>query len=136
MVSSTYEDDWLSTLVHFPPECPEEHAEEAETLGHLLGYADITNTRCLALMGDQEAGVYEILFSFDSAESKAEFMKFVAADLGQDFIQNRLSVPCASEIASSRPVSSVIPPAALVHANLVAQLIREAAARDPDEPVN
>jgi hypothetical protein len=140
MVSSTYEDekDWLVTLVHFPPEYPEEHAAEAETLGHLLGYADITNTRCLALVGDREAGVYEILLSFDCAQSKTEFMGYVAAaeGLGQDFIQNGLSVPSASEIERSLPVSSVIPPTALVQANLVAQLIREAAASDPDEPVN
>jgi hypothetical protein len=36
----------------------------SDIIGYLFGYAHLTNTRSLALVGDPEANAYELLFSF------------------------------------------------------------------------
>jgi hypothetical protein len=43
--------------------------------GILFGYAQLTNTRSLALVGDPEANAYELLFSFSSSEEKDQFLE-------------------------------------------------------------
>jgi hypothetical protein len=37
-------------------------------IGYLVGYADLSNTRALALLGDPDARAYEPLFSFSTPE--------------------------------------------------------------------
>jgi hypothetical protein len=127
------ERDWLVTLVHFRPEYPEEHAEEAEKLGYLIAYADLTNTRCLGLIGDSEGGIYEILFSFDGSENRASFMKLVAEneDLGHDFVET-LSVPSPTEVEGALPLPQVIPPDPFRHACAMAQLLLRAFGEDSE----
>jgi hypothetical protein len=39
-------------------------------IGYLVGYANLTNTRSLALLGDPDASAYELLFSFSSPAEK------------------------------------------------------------------
>jgi hypothetical protein len=36
----------------------------SDIIGYLFGYAHLTNTCSLALVGDPEANAYELLFSF------------------------------------------------------------------------
>jgi hypothetical protein len=38
----------------------------SDIIGYLFGYAHLTNTRSLALVGDPDANAYELLFSFSS----------------------------------------------------------------------
>ena len=54
--------------------------------GYLLGYANLTNTGSLPLLGDPDAGAYEPLFSFSSPEEKHEFLNLVRSneDMGKD----------------------------------------------------
>ena len=60
----------------------------ADIIGYLVGYANLTNTRSLALLGDPDAGAYELLFSFSSPEEKNEFLNLVRSneDMGEDYI--------------------------------------------------
>ena len=103
------EADWLITI------CPltedEDDAEvNLETLnwiGRLLGFATATNTRMLALVGDPELPAYEILFSFDCAESHEEFLRLVESDGYAD--TSEFTVPSREEIAEARPIGLVFP---------------------------
>jgi hypothetical protein len=45
----------------------------SDIIGYLFGYAHLTNTRSLALVGDPDANAYELLFSFSSSEEKDQF---------------------------------------------------------------
>jgi len=56
-----------------PADDPEARAYTAEIVGCLFGYAHITNSRYLALLGDADADAYETLFSFSSPEGKNQF---------------------------------------------------------------
>jgi hypothetical protein len=47
-----------------------------EIIGYLFGYAQLTNTRALALAGDADANAYEFLFAFASSAGKEQFLHF------------------------------------------------------------
>ena len=64
------EKDWLCTVEFLPGDDPETRSFSAEIIGYLFGYAHLTNTRSLALLGDPDAHAYELLFSFSSPEEK------------------------------------------------------------------
>jgi hypothetical protein len=87
----------------------------------LVGYANLTNTRSLALVGDPDASAYELLFSFLSPEEKNEFLNLVRSneDMGNDYIRE-LTRPTAEELRNARPLATVLPQDALTHAMLIA----------------
>jgi hypothetical protein len=64
------EDDWLCTVEFLPSNDPEGRVFAADIVGYLFGYAQLTNARALALVGDPEAGAYELLFSFSTPGTK------------------------------------------------------------------
>jgi hypothetical protein len=74
--------------------CPSNDPEGREFLpdmvGYLLGYAQLTNARALALVGDPEAGAYELLFSFSTPGDKDQFLDLVCSneEMGSDYIEN------------------------------------------------
>src|SRR6267143_2250366 len=68
------EDDWLCTVEFLPRDDPEGRLFAADIVGYLFGYAQLTNTRVLALVGDLDASAYELLFSFSSLAEKKEFL--------------------------------------------------------------
>jgi hypothetical protein len=86
---------------------PEVNLETLNWIGRLFGFATATNTRVLALVGDPELPAYEILFSFDCAESREEFLRLVEADGYAD--ASEFTVPARDEIAEARPVGLVFP---------------------------
>ena len=55
------ENDWLCAVEFLPEDDPESRLIAADTIGYLFGYAAITNTRSLALLGDRDANAFEIL---------------------------------------------------------------------------
>ncbi len=67
------EKDWLCIVEFLPEDDPEDRAHGAEVIGYYLGYAHLTDTRMLALVGDPVGHAYEMLFSFSSPEGKQEF---------------------------------------------------------------
>jgi len=71
------EKDWLCTVEFLPSDDPEARSFSAEIIGYLFGYAHLTNTRSLALLGDPGANAYELLFSFSSPEEKEQFLDLV-----------------------------------------------------------
>jgi hypothetical protein len=97
----------------------------AETIGYLLGYARLTNTRSLALLGDPEMMAYEILFSFASPADKVRFLELIRSNdqLGNEYIVNDLIQPAKEEIRDAQPLAAVLPRAALARALMVATFI-------------
>jgi hypothetical protein len=68
------EKDWLCTVEFVPTDDLEARLYGADIIGYLVGYAHLSNTRCLALLGDPDASAYELLFSFSSPEEKDQFL--------------------------------------------------------------
>jgi hypothetical protein len=115
------EDDWLCTIEFLPGDDPEGRLFGADIVGYLVGYAQLTNTRVLALIGDPDAGAYELLFSFSSPAEKNEFLNLVRSndDMGNDYI-TEFTPPTAEEVRNARPLGTVLPHDALTHAMLIA----------------
>jgi hypothetical protein len=117
------EKDWLCIVEFLPTDNPEARLFAADIIGYLVGYANLTNTRSLALLGDPDASAYELLFSFSSPEEKNEFLNLVRSneDMGTDYIIE-LTPPTTEEIA--RPLATVLPHDALTHAMVTAAAMR------------
>ena len=107
-----------------PADNPEARILAADIIGYLVGYANLTNTRSLVLLGDPDASAYELLFSFSSPEEKGEFLNLVRSneDMGKDYIIE-LTPPTAEEIRNARPLATVLPQDALTHAMLIAATV-------------
>ena len=116
------EKDWLCTVEFLPNDDPEARMFASDIIGYLFGYAHLTNTRSLALVGDPEANAYELLFSFSSSEEKDQFLELVRSnlDMGNDYIENDLLSPTTEEIKDARPLAMVLPQDVLNHATLIA----------------
>src|SRR5215470_1068594 len=116
------EDDWLCTLQFLPSNDPEQRSFDTDDLGHLLGYALLTDTRVLALLGDPAAEAYQILFSFCSCELKKRFLELIRADenMGTAYIQDEFSIPTVDEIRKALPLSMVLPTDVVQEVTLIA----------------
>jgi hypothetical protein len=114
------EKDWLCIVEFLPTDNSETRLFAADIVGYLVGYANLTNTRSLALLGDPDASAYELLFSFPSPEEKNEFLNLVRSneDLGNDYIIE-FTPPTTEEIRSARPLAMILPQDALTHAMLI-----------------
>jgi len=119
------EPDWLCAVEFLNDEDPEGRDLAADTIGYLLGYARLTNTRSLALIGDPSEMAYEILFSFSSPTEKKRFLDLIRSNdgLGNEYIDNDLYLPAKDEIRNARPLATVLPQTALMRALLIATTV-------------
>jgi len=119
------EPDWLCVVEFLNDEDPEGRDLASDTIGYLLGYAHLTNTRSLALLGDPSEMAYEILFSFSSPAKKKRFLDLIRSndELGNEYINNDLIQPVKDEIRMARPLARVLPQTALTRALLIATTI-------------
>ncbi len=118
------EPDWLCAVEFLNDEDPEGRDLAADTIGYLLGYARLTNTRSLALIGDPSEMAYEILFSFSSPTEKKRFLDLIRSNdgLGNEYIalnyvfakdrdfQDFLKTPEAKQISSTLRAGGVSVP--------------------------
>ena len=102
------ETDWLVTLCVMLED--EDDLTELNWIGRLFGFAQATNTRILALVGDPDVPAYEILFSFDTSGNRREFLELVRKDGYADPDEAAtFTVPTADEIRDARPIGLVFP---------------------------
>ena len=103
------EKDWLCIVEFLPTDNPEARLFAADIIGYLVGYANLTNTRALALLGDPDARAYELLFSFSSPEEKNEFLNLVRSneDMGDDYVIE-FTPPTTEEIRNARLLTSYL----------------------------
>ena len=99
--------------------------------GTLVGYANLTNTRSLALLGEPDAGAYELLFSFSSPEEKNKFLNLVRSneDMGNEYIIE-LTPPTTEEIGNARPLATILPHDVLNHVMLIAVTLKSRSLRE------
>ena len=112
---------------------PEARTFASDIIGYLFGYAHLTNTGSLALVGDLDANAYELLFSFASSEKKEQFLELVLSnlDMGNDYIENDLLAPTIQEIKDVRPLATVLLPDVLNHAALIPATVTGRTQGDP-----
>ena len=103
------ERDWLVTLAMVDLSDQQDRAECGEWIGYLFGYAFVTNTRCLALVGDPSMVTYELLFSFESPEQKRQFLKLANGNDLTRMDPGEWMVPTRKEIRDACPLGDVIP---------------------------
>lgn len=129
------EPDWLCTIEFLPIDDEGSRAVGAEAVGYLFGYAQLTDTRMLALIGDPDAQGYELLFSFASPEHRAAFLDLVHS---QEYFacshkeDEQFGVPTADEIRAARPLAMVLPEDVMRHATLIATSLAMSC-RDEDD---
>jgi hypothetical protein len=119
------EPDWLCAVEFLKDDDPEDRDLAADTIGYLLGYAHLTNTRSLALIGDPSEMAYEILFSFSSPAEKKRFLDLIRSNdnLGSEYVDNGLIQPAKEEIRDAQPLATVLPQTALMRALLIATTV-------------
>jgi hypothetical protein len=102
------EKDWLVTVVILSGS--ERHdAVNLDWIGRLFGFAQVTDTRMLALVGDPEGPTYALLFSFSSEENKNLFLELVRIDGYAHPAEDTFDVPTRDEIEEARPLGTVFP---------------------------
>jgi hypothetical protein len=65
--------DWLCTVEFISEDDEEARLLATEIIGHLFGYAQATNTRALAVVGDADANAYELLSLLHLLKAKSSF---------------------------------------------------------------
>jgi len=102
------EDDWI-VLIEFLRSDDEDRARGAEAIGYMLAFAQMTDTRMLALVGDPKADAYGLLFSFSSPVNKAEFLRLLQANDATACEEFEILVPDRAEIEAAQPIGRVLP---------------------------
>lgn len=105
----TEELDWIALVTFLPRHRPDALARATESIGHLLAYSQMTDTRMLALLGDPHGDAYELLFSFSSPKNKAEFLHLLQSNRKTEFEDEEILVPTRREIEAAQPIALVLP---------------------------
>jgi hypothetical protein len=103
------DEDWIVLIEFFVDYDEKDRARAAESIGYMLGYAQMTNTRMLALVGSAKDNVYELLFSFDSPEHKTEFLHLLQSNDVTRTEDDEILVPRQDEIDAAQPITHVLP---------------------------
>ena len=89
----------------------------------MLAYAEMTDTRMVALLGDPEADAYELLFSFNSPKNKAEFLRLLRSSEVTSTEGEFILVPAQDEIDAAQPLASVLPEAVFREVILISTML-------------
>jgi hypothetical protein len=103
-----HEDDWIVLIEFLRSDDKEDSARGAEAIGYMLAFAQMTDTRMLALVGDPKADAYE-LSSFSSPANKAEFLRLLQSNDATACEEFEILVPDPSEIEAAQPIARVLP---------------------------
>ncbi len=103
------EQDWIAMIEFLCGDDEEVRASGAEAIGYMFAYAQMTNTRMLALVGSKRDEAYELLFSFDSLDNKAEFLRLLQSNDATACEEDLIVAPCQDEIDAAQPIAKVLP---------------------------
>jgi hypothetical protein len=101
--------DWIVLIEFLRDDDPLDRARATEAIGYMLAYAQTTNSRMLALVGSARDSVYELLFSFDSPENRAQFLRLLQANDATRCEKREILIPRQDEIDQAQPLSRVLP---------------------------
>ncbi len=117
------EKDWIVLLIFLPRDDAEDRTRAAESIGYMLTYAQMTDTRMLALLGDPNADAYELLFSFNSAENKAQFLHLLMSNDETHCEDFEIMIPPQEEIDAAQPIAKVLPEDVFQRVTLTATML-------------
>jgi hypothetical protein len=126
------EKDWLCIIEFLPQDDEVERARSAQVVGYFFAYAQMTDTRMLALLGDPEADAYEFLFSFSSAANKEKFIELIQSNDLTETDPELMGPPSRSEIEDARPLGMVLSEDVVRHVTVLAQMVLTGS--DSDRP--
>jgi hypothetical protein len=86
-------------------------------------YAQMTDTRMLALLGDPQADAYELLFSFNLSDNKAEFFRLLNSNELSACDDELIHVPPQDEIDAAQPIAKVLPEDVVQRITLIATML-------------
>lgn len=117
------DEDWAVLIEFLPRYDAEDRERGAEAIGYMFAYAQMTDTRMLALVGDPKADAYELLFSFSSPENKAEFLRLLQSNDTTRTEEDEILVPNQAEIDAAQPIARVLPEDVMRQVTLVATML-------------
>jgi len=89
----------------------------------MLAFAQMTDTRMLALVGDPQMDAYELLFSFSSPSNKAEFLRLLQSHEETRCEEDMIMVPRQDEIEAAQPVARVLPAEVMRQVTVIATML-------------
>ena len=111
-------------LIEFlPRDDDKDRARGTEAIGYMFAFAQLTNTRMLALVGDPQEDAYELLFSFSSPARKAEFLSLLQANDETRCGEDMILVPRQEEIKAAQPIARVLPADVMQQVTIIAAML-------------
>ena len=117
------EDDWIVLIVFLPRYDAEDRERATEAIGYMFAYAQMTDTRMVALVGDPAADAYELLFSFSTPDNKAEFLRLLQSNDATACEDDEILVPRQTEIDAAQPIAHVLPADVMRQVTIVATML-------------
>ncbi len=119
------EEDWLVVIEFLRRDDDEDRARGTEAIGYMFAFAQMTDTRMLALVGDPQADAYELLFSFSSPANKAEFLRLPQSHDETRCEDDMILVPRQDEIDAAQPIARVLPADVMREVTVIAAMLFE-----------
>lgn len=119
------EEDWLVVIEFLRKDDEEDRARGTEAIGYMFAFAQMTDTRMLALVGDPQADAYELLFSFSSPANKAEFLRLLQSNEETRCEDDMILVPRQDEIDAAQPIARVLPADVMREVTVIAAMLSE-----------
>jgi hypothetical protein len=117
------ENDWIVLIEFLPGDDGEDRARGTEAIGYMFSFAQWTDTRMLALIGDPQADAYELLFSFSSPAKKAEFLSLLQSNDETRCEEDMILVPRQEEIEAAQPIAHVLPTDVMQQVTIIAAML-------------
>ncbi len=117
------EDDWIVVIEFLRRDDDEDRARGTEAIGYMFAFAQMTDTRMLALVGNPEADAYELLFSFSSPANKAEFLRLFQSNDETRCEDDMILVPRQDEIEAAQPIARVLPADVMRQVTVIATML-------------
>ena len=117
------EDDWIVVIEFLRQDDAEDRARGTEAIGYMFAFAQMTDTRMLALIGDPQADAYELLFSFSSPGNRAEFLSLLQSNDETRCEEDMILVPRQDEIEAAQPIARVLPADVMQQVTIIAAML-------------
>jgi hypothetical protein len=117
------ESDWIVVIEFLPRDDDEGRARGAKAIGYMFAFAQMTDTRMLALVGDPQADTYELLFSFSSPANKAKFLSLLQSNDETRCEEDMILVPQQDEIETAQPIARVLPADVMQRVTIIAAML-------------
>lgn len=119
------EENWLVVIEFLRRDDEEDRARGTEAIGYMFAFAQMTDTRMLALVGDPQADAYELLFSFSSPANKVEFLRLLQSNEETRCEDDMILIPRQDEIDAAQPIALVLPVDVMREVTVIAAMLSE-----------